>query len=84
MLQLSRKIGQSIIIDDGIEVKILGVRGQSVKVGITYPSNHQVLRREVYDRIQEENHAAANSLTELRYKILEAESDDETHENDPS
>jgi carbon storage regulator len=54
MLVLSRTINESIIIGDEIEVLIVGVRGDKVRLGITAPKNISVHRREIYDKIQEE------------------------------
>ena len=65
MLYLSRKIGESVVINDEIEVKVVEVKGKSAKLGITFPEHATVLRREVYDRIQAENRAAAESADAL-------------------
>lgn len=59
MLYLTRKIGESVMINDNVEVTVVEVRGKSIKLGFTFPSDVSVLRREIYDRIQEENRAAA-------------------------
>ena len=59
MLYLTRKVGESIIINGSIEVTVMEVRGRSVRLGFTFPADATVLRREIYDRIQEENQAAA-------------------------
>ena len=59
MLYLTRKVGESVIINDNIEVVVVEIRGKSIKLGFTFPKNASVLRREIYDRIQEENRAAA-------------------------
>lgn len=59
MLYLTRKVGDSVIINENIEVNVVEVRGKTVKLGFTFPSDVQVLRRELYDRIQEENRSAA-------------------------
>ena len=61
MLFLTRKIGESVVINDNIEVTIVEVRGRSIKLGFDFPSNVSVLRRELYDKIQEENRAAAGA-----------------------
>lgn len=61
VLFITRKLGESIMIDDDIEVHILDLKGKSVKLGLSFPENHKVLRREVYERILEENKAAAQS-----------------------
>lgn len=57
MLYLTRKIGESIVINDDIEVTVVDVRGKSIKLGLTFPANVSVYRREVYDRIQAEKDA---------------------------
>ena len=62
MLYLTRKIGQSVIINDDIEVTVVDIRGKSVKLGFTFPQEASVLRREIYERIQEENRAAAATI----------------------
>lgn len=54
MLYLTRKIGESIVINDDIELTVVDVRGKSIKLGLTFPSDVSVYRREVYDRIQAE------------------------------
>ena len=60
MLYLTRKIGESVIINDNIEVTVIDIRGKSIKLGFTFPTDATVLRREIFERIQEENRAAAN------------------------
>ncbi|MBK1698410.1 carbon storage regulator CsrA [Rhodovibrio salinarum] len=59
MLYLTRKIGESVIINDEIEVTVVDIRGKSIKLGFNFPADASVLRREVHERIQEENRAAA-------------------------
>ena len=54
MLVLTRKPSQSIIIGDGIEVEVLSVAGEKVRLGITAPRHVEIFRHEVYERIQEE------------------------------
>lgn len=65
MLYLTRKIGESVIINDDIEVTVVDVRGKTIKLGFTFPAEASVLRREIYERIQEENRAAAESGANL-------------------
>jgi len=55
MLVLSRKKGESIVIQDQIELTILSVDGDTVKVGITAPKHVDIFRKEVYLSIQETN-----------------------------
>ncbi len=59
MLVLTRKLHQSIVIGDEIEVVILEVRGEQVRVGIKAPKDVTVHRKEIYDQIQEENKGAS-------------------------
>ncbi len=54
MLVLSRKKDESIIIGDDIEITIIDVRGDKVRLGINAPRNISVHRKEVYDAIQKE------------------------------
>ena len=54
MLVLTRKPGQSIIIGDGVEVQVLSVAGEKVRLGISAPSDVSIFRHEVYDRISRE------------------------------
>lgn len=58
MLYLTRKIGESIVINDDIELTVVEVRGKSIKLGMTFPADVTVYRREVYERIQAERRAA--------------------------
>ncbi|WP_342480741.1 carbon storage regulator CsrA [Paenibacillus sp. FSL L8-0340] len=55
MLVLSRKKGESIVIQDQIELTILSVDGDTVKVGISAPKHVDIFRKEVYLSIQESN-----------------------------
>jgi carbon storage regulator len=52
MLVLSRKPSQSIIIGDGVEVQVLSVAGEKVRLGITAPREVSIFRNEVYERIE--------------------------------
>ena len=58
MLILSRKPGESIVIDGRIKVTIIRAEGEAVKVGIEAPAEVQVHRKEVYDEIQRNNQQA--------------------------
>ncbi len=55
MLVLNRKIGEGIVIGNNIEVKILDVQENRVKIGIQAPRQINILRKEVYDEIVSEN-----------------------------
>ncbi|TFG65283.1 MAG: carbon storage regulator CsrA [Spirochaetales bacterium] len=58
MLILSRKVNETIIIGDQIEVSIIDIKGDQVKLGIKAPGHVKVYRMEIYRAIQEENKAA--------------------------
>ncbi|MCR4946511.1 MAG: carbon storage regulator CsrA [Lachnospiraceae bacterium] len=60
MLALTRKKGESIVLGNDIELVILDIRGDQVKVGISAPKNVPVYRKEIYLQIQEENKAAGD------------------------
>jgi carbon storage regulator len=60
MLVLTRKVHQSIVIGDDVEVVILEVRGEQVRLGIRAPRDVAVHRKEIYQQIQEENRSSAN------------------------
>lgn len=55
MLALSRKLNESVNIGGNIEITILEIKGDQVKIGITAPRSLQIYRKELYDQIQEEN-----------------------------
>lgn len=61
MLVLARRINESIMIGDDIEVVIVDVKGDQIKLGIRAPRNVTVHRAEVYKEIQEQNRRAAAS-----------------------
>lgn len=65
MLILSRKIGESVVIDGRITVKVVRVDGDVVKIGIEAPRNVPVHRQEVYAEIQKSNHEAITSREAL-------------------
>ncbi|MCF6335212.1 MAG: carbon storage regulator CsrA [Spirochaetales bacterium] len=65
MLILARKKDESIIIDDHIEISIVEIKGDQVKLGINAPRSVKIFRHEVYLAIQEANKAAAKSSTRL-------------------
>ena len=60
MLALSRKKGEALMINNDIEITVLEVKGEQVKIGISAPKEVPVYRKEVYLQIQEANKAAAN------------------------
>lgn len=58
MLALSRKKGESLMINNNIEITVLEVKGDQVKIGISAPKEIPVYRKEVYVQIQEANKEA--------------------------
>lgn len=60
MLVLSRQRDQVIMIGDDIEVVVVDIRGDKVRLGITAPKEISVHRKEVYDQIKAENRSASN------------------------
>ncbi len=81
MLVLSRKTNESIIIGENVEVKIVEVRGEYVKLGISAPKEISVHRKEVYDAIRKENHQSSKTghidEKKLEEKLKEDDSKDE-------
>lgn len=68
MLALTRKKNESIMINNDIEITILEVKGEQVKIGINAPKEIPVYRKEVFSQIQESNKEAvsAEGITKLR------------------
>ena len=60
MLALTRKKGEAIIIDGGIEIRIVDIQGDKVKLGITAPKSTHIMREEVYENIKNSNTEATN------------------------
>ena len=58
MLALSRKTGESIVIGNDIEITVLEIRGDQVKLGINAPKSVPIYRKEIYVQIQEANKEA--------------------------
>lgn len=66
MLILARKLNERIMIGDSIEISVVDIRGDQVKLGIAAPKDVKVYRHEVFEAIQEENREAAKSeITKL-------------------
>ena len=63
MLALSRKAGESIIINNDIEIVVLDVKGEQVKLGINAPKSVPIYRKEIYEQIQQANIEAVESDT---------------------
>ncbi|MFY9324330.1 MAG: carbon storage regulator CsrA [Syntrophomonadaceae bacterium] len=61
MLVLSRKKGQSIIIGDNIEITVVEIQGDTVRIGVNAPREVAIHRQEVFDQIAAENQQAQQS-----------------------
>ena len=60
MLALARKINQSIVIGNDVEITVLEIKGDQIKIGIDAPKSVPVYRKEIYEQIQEENKKAVS------------------------
>lgn len=74
MLVLTRKRNQSIILNDNIELTIIDIQGDQVRVGINAPKDVKVFRKEVYIEMTQENKEASNvtmdALSMLKSAIM--------------
>ena len=68
MLALTRKKGESLVVNNNMEITVLEIRGDQIKIGICAPKNVPVYRKEVYLQIQKENEASlkADGLEALK------------------
>lgn len=70
MLALSRKKDEAVIINDDIEITIIDIKGDQVKIGISAPKSVPIYRKEVYMQIQNANKEAAQSVDIKNIKEL--------------
>ena len=68
MLALARKINQSIMIGSDIEITLLEIKGDQVKIGINAPKSVPIYRKEIYVQIQDENKKASEG--EIDVEVL--------------
>ncbi|MCL4167034.1 UNVERIFIED_CONTAM: hypothetical protein GTU68_005132 [Idotea baltica] len=61
MLILTRRIGETVVIGDNVNITVLGVKGNQVRLGVNAPKEVSVHREEIYQRIQFEKQAKASS-----------------------
>lgn len=65
MLYLDRKLGEAVIINHDVEVRVVAISGKTVKLGFTFPAEASVLREEVVAAIKLANRAAAKAVAAL-------------------
>ena len=70
MLALSRKKGEALVINSNIEVTVLEVKGDQVKIGISAPKEVPIYRKEVYLQIQDSNKEAMQADLEALKKLF--------------
>ncbi len=63
MLILTRRIGESLIIGDNINVTVLGIRGNQVRIGVNAPKDVTVHREEIYEKIRNEQGGSQGNAT---------------------
>jgi carbon storage regulator len=64
MLVLTRKLGESIAIDDHIKIRVVQIKGKQVRLGIEAPKDTKIHREEVYLAIQNQNEESSKASTE--------------------
>jgi carbon storage regulator len=69
MLVLTRKVGETIIIGEQIELTVVDVKGDQIKLGIAAPKDIEIHRKEIYENIRNENKNALNNVSNIE-KIL--------------
>jgi len=71
MLILSRRPGESLHLGDHITITVLSIKGQRIKLGIDVPDGMPVYRDEIYEKIQEQNKQAAQTLQDDLLAVTE-------------
>lgn len=89
MLVLTRKVDESIVIGDSIVVTVLAIEGEQIKIGINAPRDVPILRREVFDAVQDQakiqelmaKETKPDALEQLR-SLLSSESEKDAEESE--
>ncbi len=71
MLVLTRKLNESIMIGNDIEITVFAVEGEQIKLGINAPKQIEIHRKEIYLSIQQENNQALNTEINLLTNLSE-------------
>ncbi|MBP6985743.1 MAG: carbon storage regulator CsrA [Alphaproteobacteria bacterium] len=69
MLHLTRKVGDAIVINEEITITVTEIRGKTVRLTFSAPDGTRILRKELYEKIQTQNQAAADTI-DLIKKVL--------------
>ena len=70
MLALTRKKGESVMVGNDIELVVLSISGEQVKLGFAAPKTIAIHRKEIYEMIQEENREASSAINLSALKML--------------
>jgi len=84
MLVLTRRKGQSLVLGDNIEISVVDVNGDAVRIAIKAPKEVSIYRREIYDAICEENISAARAAAEMAQKFRKTPFSHHSHSPLPS
>lgn len=80
MLILTRRIGETLMIGDEVSVRVLGVKGNQVRLGVNAPKEIPVHREEIYQRIQHER-SMNNHMQHLERQNFQSSFDDDDYFN---
>jgi carbon storage regulator len=72
MLVLTRKVGESVLIGGEIEIVLLDIKGDSVRIGVKAPRETRIQRAEIVEAVRDENSSAASAGVEAERAILDA------------
>jgi len=70
MLILTRKVDQGIVIGDGIVIKVIGIEGNKVKLGVDAPKSITILREEIVEAVKQENRTAVNLDIDIDFSLI--------------